>query len=195
MVSPCSPRSSPLSPNHQSDGSFYASSLNSNSPNLDTDDDNSFYISSPNSPDDTEDHHVDPADSIFNPLYSGSSVSLCGAVSAIMNFCTSAKLPYTDIERLLKLLDLLCLSPNYLPKSVFLLKKFFKRYKFEFSQSEYCSECFELTDECSCTSSAKTTCHVVDVPIQKPLEVIVSSEFCLLLLRKLSILYIKAILK
>lgn len=184
-VSPHLPdASSPLSPSQHSDSSFSVSSLHFSSPNVDTDgDDDSFNFSSPNSPDGTADHHGNTADLMFDPLYSGSSVTLCGAVSAIMNFCTSAKLPYNAIERLLKLLDLLCPSPNLLPKSVFLLKKFFKRYKFEFSLSEYCSECFELIDQCSCTCNAKTRCHIVDVPIKKTLEVIVSSKFvscCLL---------------
>ena len=162
---------------------------------MDTDNNDSFNFSSSNSPDETAEHHdnfFSQTDSMFSPLYNGSSVTLCGAVSAIMNFCTSAKLSYVAIEKLLKLLDLLCPSPNCLPRSVYLLKKFFKRFKFEYSLNEYCAECFELTDDCSCTANAITTCHIVDVPIKKSLEVIVSSKLCLLLSHKLSTLYVYA---
>jgi len=139
-----------------------------------TDHDDFFHFSSPASPDNTADYD---ADSVFSLFYSGSSMTLCGAVSAIMNFCTSAKLPYVAIEKLLKLDDLLCPSPNSLPKSVYFLKKFFERFKFEYSQNEYCSECFELTDDCSCTAQNKTSFHIVDVPIQNHLRLLLQVSY------------------
>jgi len=72
------------------------SSFNLSSPKGDTDDSDSFDYSSPTSPNNTTDYHDD---SVFSPIYSGSSVTFCGAVSAIMNFCTSAKLSYVTIEK------------------------------------------------------------------------------------------------
>ena len=143
---PHSADSTSLNSTHRSGSSMSVSSFNLSSPSMDTDGGDSFDFSSPDKTAQFDN------DSIFSPFYSGSSVTLCGAVSAIMNFCTSAKLSYVAIEKLLKLLDLLCPSPNSLPKSVHFLKKFFKRFKFEYSQNEYCSECFQLTDDCSCTA-------------------------------------------
>ena len=113
---------------------------------------------------------------MFKPYHSGSSVSVCGAICAIMHFCTSARLSYTAIAELLKLLEVLCPSPNDLPKTVYQLKKFFRQYRLEYHLNEYYSECSKAVNECCCGSSCTRTCHIVDVPIEKPLEVIVSSK-------------------
>ena len=137
----------------------------------------SFDFSSPDSPHRTMNNSFSPENSdMFIPLYDGSSVTLCGAVCAIMHFCAVSKLSYVAIERLLRLLEVICPSLNCLPKSVYTLKKFFKKYNLEYSHIEYSSECSELIDNCSCSADTKTTCHLVHAPIKKSLEVIVSSK-------------------
>ena len=116
-----------------------------------------------------------PSADMFEPFYHGSSVSLCGAVCAIMHFCRSNKLSYTVIADLLKLLELLCPAPNSLPKTVYHLKKFLKQYNIENNILEYCSESFKKLEDCSCGNRCLTKCQMVDVPVEKPLGIIISS--------------------
>ena len=42
------------------------------------------------------------------PLHQGSTITLCTAILALMDFCLSNHLAYTAIDGLLKLLQLLC---------------------------------------------------------------------------------------
>jgi len=72
---------------------------------------------SESSSDETNDSSCNLTVDMFGPFYLGSSVSLCGAVCAVMHFCRPNKLSYTVITELQKLLELLCLAPNSLPKT------------------------------------------------------------------------------
>jgi len=101
-------------------------------------------------------------------------VTLCGAVGAIMRFCTVSKLSCVAIEKLLRLLQVVCPSP-ITAYQVYTLKKFFKKYNLDYSLNEYCSECSEQIDNCSCSADTKTTCHLFNAPIKKSLEVIMST--------------------
>ena len=63
-------------------------------------------------------------DSFLQPLYSGASITVCGAYCSTMQFATANKLTYTAIEELLKLLQILCPCPNALPTTIYKFKKF-----------------------------------------------------------------------
>ena len=125
--------------------------------------------------DETDNLSQNPSSTMFEPFYVGSSVSLCGAICAVMHFCRSNKLSYTAIADLLKLLEILCPTPNELPKTVYKLKKFIKQYNMQYDIFEYCSESFQKVEDCSCENGCLTTCHMVDSPVEKPLEVIIAS--------------------
>ena len=56
---------------------------------------------------------------LLEPLYHESKVSTIGACCAIMEFCTSSKLPDASIEKLHGLLHLLCPDTNNLPSSLY----------------------------------------------------------------------------
>ena len=58
---------------------------------------------------------------IFEPVYPGASITVCGAYCAIMEFKRVCRLPCTAITMLLQLLQLLCPIQNKLPRSVYML--------------------------------------------------------------------------
>ena len=127
----------------------------------------------------TDSSHPNSSENMFEPLYSDATISLCGAVCAIMHFSTSNKMSYTAISQLLKLLQVLLPAPNSLPTTVYKLKRFFKQYKLHYNIRSHCSECLSQIDDCHCVVMSRKTCHFVDVPIDKPLEVIVTSKLCI----------------
>ena len=47
------------------------------------------------------------------PFHDGSSITLCTAILAIMKFCICNHLSYKAMDDLLKLLNLLCITPYY----------------------------------------------------------------------------------
>ena len=55
-------------------------------------------------------------------LYKGAAISMCATYCAIIEFASSALLPYSAIEKLLQLLQLLCPPDNRLPTSIYKLK-------------------------------------------------------------------------
>lgn len=114
---------------------------------------------------------------LFKPVYSDSSVSLSGAVCAIMQFCIAHELSYTAMGELLKLLQLLCLTPNLLPTTVYQFKKFFQHFKMPYQYSNVCSTCNAMNNDCHCDHPAKNS-HLVHIPVEKSL--------CAVLLSKLS---------
>lgn len=65
---------------------------------------------------------------MFEPLYDGASITICGAYCALMEFKRACRLPFTTIDKLLELLHLLCPSNNKLPSSIYKLKKFFTKF-------------------------------------------------------------------
>ena len=67
-----------------------------------------------------------PEDFIFinKPLHHGSTITY---FTAILKYCLSNHLSQHYMDELLKLLQLLCVAPNHLPRSVYLLKNILKR--------------------------------------------------------------------
>lgn len=128
----------------------------------------------PNSPHWLGSEDIDP--NLFQPLYSGAEITLCGAVCAIMQFCLRHKLSYTAIGDLLKLLLLICPVSNKLPTSFYKFKKFFQKFNSVISHETVCGTC-QLKD-CSCDSpSSVASGHLVELPIHKPLQTILSSKY------------------
>lgn len=113
--------------------------------------------------------------SLYQPLYNGAEITICGAICAIMQFCTTYKLSYSAISGLLKLLIVLCPTPNHLPKSFYMLKKFFEQFQSNYEHSKYCVNCNHTVSNCICSNKSNcNTGHIVHLDIQKPLETIIS---------------------
>lgn len=142
----------------------------------DNDNDDDDVSSSDCSPDVTDDQ-------IFNfslssePFNSESDISLCAAICAVMEFCMNNKSTYNAIADLLKLLQLLCPSPNKLPKSVYQLKKMFSNINSSScEQIKMCTSCAESAETCQCLKP--NIGNIVTTSINKPLEAIVTSKLC-----------------
>ncbi len=118
---------------------------------------------------------IDDTPELFEPLYPGADISVCAALCAIMQFCSSNKLSYTAIGELLKLLLLLCPFPNKLPTSFYKFKKFFQQFHMPYDHSTVCSVCQKSDENCHCLHTT-TSAHLLHIPIDKPLQTIVSSK-------------------
>ena len=95
---------------------------------------------------------------MFEPLYPGATLTVCGAFCVIMQFCIANKLPYTGITDLLKLLSLLCPSPNQIPSSVYILKKFFEHFRPSHKHNKICIDCQSAFVIIKSTSQKLTLC-------------------------------------
>ena len=125
-----------------------------------------------------EDINGSPADYAFmtESFHEGSSVTVGKAVLSVMQFCIDHHITYKATDELLKLLQVLCVTPNKLPRSVYLLKKFFQKFKrFKYSHNKVCSKCNKDNSNCSCDDPSHG--DLIVVPIEKPLEAIVSSRY------------------
>ena len=118
---------------------------------------------------------------MFEPLYPGASISVCGAYCAILEFKRVCRLPFTAIAMLLRLLQLLCPPQNRLPPSVYMLKKFFQRYTTTYTKRLFCATCNQeiplRQKKCSnagCPSLEPNT--LIHIPSDKALQRIVTSE-------------------
>ena len=114
---------------------------------------------------------------IFEPVYPGAAITVCGAFCAIMQFCTANKLSYAAITDLLKLLALLCPAPNMLPTSLYMLKKFFNQFRPHHHYKKICLKC--QSSECSNSdhlSDSNNTADVVHLDIQKALQKVISGK-------------------
>lgn len=116
---------------------------------------------------------------LFEPLYPGAEISLCGALCAIMQFCSANRLSYTAIGNLLQLLILICPVANKLPTSFYKFKSFFQQFRSEYDHQKICPQCFLLKEDCRCAASDHkwAPAHLVHISVQKPLQTILSSEF------------------
>jgi hypothetical protein len=100
-----------------------------------------------NSESDVDAHESMEVDSIlFEPLYDSANITVCGAYCAIMEFKRVCKLPFSAILMLLQLLQLLCPSGSKLPRSIYILKKFFRKHSSRHKRKLFCPDCqTELT--------------------------------------------------
>ncbi len=59
---------------------------------------------------------------MFEPLYHGAKITVCGAFCAIMHFKCISGCSFSAVVQLLQLLQLLCPFDNKLPQSVYILE-------------------------------------------------------------------------
>ncbi len=99
------------------------------------------------------------SESVFEPLYEGADITVCGTFCAIMEYKRACRLPFTAIEKLLDLLKLVCPPNNGLPRSVHVLKSFFQKYSTKETKRKFCPECScEMDGDVECC----TSCHGKD---------------------------------
>ena len=115
-------------------------------------------------------------ENLFDPLYPDASITLVGALCAVMKFCIANNLTYTAINELLKLLCILCPQASRLPNSFYKFKKFFQQFSEIDGLQEVCTKCNQTACLCEVQSSHHMA-HVVHLSIQRPLESILSSKF------------------
>ena len=92
-------------------------------------------------PDANADESMDIDSELFEPLYDGASITVCGAYCALMEFKRACKLPFSAMLMLLQLLQLLCPPSNKLPQSIYVLKKFFQKHSSQHKRKLFCPEC------------------------------------------------------
>ena len=110
------------------------------------------------------------------PLYDGANISVCATYCAIMEFSISARLPYSSIEKLLSLLELLCPPDSKLPPSMYKLKQFFQSFSTDYEKTEICSGCGqELPADHTYPQGMKNNV-VVHLPIQNSLQALTQSK-------------------
>ena len=78
---------------------------------------------------------------MFEPIYEGARITVCGAYCAIMEFKRVCRLHFTAIAMFLQILQLLCPAGNKLPRTVFILKKFFQKYSSKSRKMRFCGSC------------------------------------------------------
>jgi len=84
---------------------------------------------------------------MLKPLYSGVKLSISAAYSVIMTYAVRNKLSYSAINDLLGLLELFCPSSNFLPSSLYKLKKFFMPFTSNYKKTRTCAECEATVEE------------------------------------------------
>lgn len=116
-------------------------------------------------------------DEFQKPLYERATISVCATYCAIMEFASSARLPYSTIEKLLQLLRLPCPPDSRLPTSMYKLKCFFRMFNSVYQKDEFCSGCGQkLPANHSCPLGQKTNV-IVSLPLQKSIQSLIQSEF------------------
>ena len=83
---------------------------------------------------------------IFEPLYQGAHIHVCGAYCAVMELKRVCRLPFSAIAMLLQTLQLLCPPGNKLPQSVY-ISKFFQKYSSESTKLCFCGSCNQQLQE------------------------------------------------
>jgi len=124
------------------------------------------------------DEDIEIDEKMFEPIYDGASITVCGAYCAIMEFKRACRLPFTAIAMLLQLLQLLCPPANKLPRSVYVLKKFFQRYSSPHTTQRYCPECRTELERKQCTNAGcqgKETDYLITLTPDRSIQTIVAS--------------------
>ena len=126
------------------------------------------------------DENMETNENMFEPLYDGASITVCGAYCAIMEFKHVCRLPFTAIVMLLQLLQLLCPPANKLPRSVYVQKRFFRKYLSSHTTQRFCPECrTELeVNQRKCTNfgcQGKETDYLITLKPDRSIQTIVAS--------------------
>lgn len=115
---------------------------------------------------DVDDPPLNVTDEMFEPIYPGATLTICGAYCAIMHFKSTCRIPFTVVANLLQLLQLICPSQNKLPRTIYALRRFFDSFKIEKVKRRFCPTChkeLEIND-----AGALTPCNCSCPPIQEP---------------------------
>ena len=108
-------------------------------------------------------------------MYAGSTVTAGAAVCAIMEFCLNNSLTFKAMDEMLKLLQIIIVHPNKLPRSLYTLRNFFNNFTtMDYTYYKICVNCKEKSDKCHCNKLS--TGDLLEIPIDKPLKVIVSRK-------------------
>ena len=148
-------------------------------------DDESIDDSSSDSADDGDKY----GEEMFEPIYPGAHITVCGAFCAIMEFKKKCRLSFQTIGLLLQLLQLICPSENKLPRSVYYIKKFFSQFAPKHQQKKFCSICCTELHQKKCTNCGcknHDTNYLVDFNIEKALQSVVNSKLSFILLYDIS---------
>jgi len=111
------------------------------------------------------------------PLYDGTDITVTVALFLIMQFSLTSNLSNDATEKLLKLLHQLLPSPNHLPQSYYLYKKFFQQFSVPYNHSELCSTCRKCKEECHCGSKTQAIGHLVHISLVKPLSAVLTKHW------------------
>ena len=101
-----------------------------------------------NSPEDD----IELDECLFEPIYENASITVSGAFCAIMELKRKCRLPFTTIQKLLDLLQLLCPPNNKLPQSNHILKTFFKKLSIPLKRRRATCDTEFQADQTCCSS-------------------------------------------
>ena len=112
---------------------------------------------------------IDPA--IFEPLYDNATITKCGAFVAIMEFKRACRIPFSSVDKLLELLQLLCPADNSLPRTSYLLRAFFSKNSASPKQT-FCSVCLKefLSGATKCADGNCLPCQPSFLSLLNPIK-------------------------
>ena len=118
---------------------------------------------------------------MFEPLYKGAHITVCGAYCALMGFKRVCRLPFPALAMLLQILELLCPPGNKLPQSVYILKKFFQKYSSKSIKLRFCGSCNQQLQEkqrkCSNKQCEVEPSTLIVIRPDKAIKRILTSKF------------------
>ena len=103
----------------------------------------------------------------FQKLYKGSSLSMASINCCFMKLAIKHKFMYAAMDYLLNLFAYICPMPNFVPTSIYLLKKFFNQYEEDPKTVLFCNKCHRIKDVCKCKNSENIG-YIIRVPVEKP---------------------------
>jgi len=115
----------------------------------------------------------------FHELYEGSSLSMVAFNCLFMKLARKHKLTYQAMDDLLDFVSYVLPKPNTVPKSIYLLKKFFSQSKCDSKTQIYCTKCNNLEDNCECDHPNPG--KIVSISVEKPLKSILTGKLSILM--------------
>ena len=94
-----------------------------------------------------------------------------------MKLSIKHKFTHAAMDDLVNLFACICPTPNFVPNSIYLLKKFFKQYEDDPKTVLFCNKCHSIKDVCKCKNSENIG-YIISVPVEKPLKSILNGKYC-----------------
>lgn len=112
---------------------------------------NCVYYPGHSSDSDSNDSDFDPTEIVDQLLYDGTDMTVCHAVSSLMDLYVEQKLTKVTLERISNLLHRVLPTPNNMPKTLYQLFKFVeeKAFKPKVIKHYYCKKCILYNETCS----------------------------------------------